>query len=55
MKKLALALSILFTILTLIGSVYVLYNKGQVSAGYSVVPMIFAVTCLSLYRKKTNL
>lgn len=51
MKKFTLALGIIFTILTLTGSVYVLYNKGQVSAGYAVVPMVFAVTCLSFYRK----
>ena len=40
MKKIALALSIIFIILTFAGVAYVRYNRGQVNAGYAVVPMV---------------
>lgn len=50
MKKVVLILSIMFIILTFIGVGYVLLNKGQVNAGYSVVPMVLALSCLTLYR-----
>ena len=39
-KKIYFSLSILFIILTFIGAVYVLLNRGQVSAGYAVIPML---------------
>ena len=49
MKKIALALSIIFIILTFAGVAYVLYNRGQV---YAVVPMVFSLTFTSYYRSK---
>ena len=39
MKKVALALSIIFIILTFVGAGYIIYNGGKVNAGYAVVPM----------------
>ena len=44
-------LSIVFTILTFVGATYVLFNKGRVSAGYSAVPMLFAVLFITTYNK----
>lgn len=50
-KKLALALSVIFIILTLVGAGYVLLNGGKVNAGYACVPMVFALISISFYRK----
>ncbi len=50
MKKAALALSIVFIILTFVGAGYVLYNGGKVNAGYAVVPMVFALASIAFYR-----
>lgn len=52
MKKLLNALAILFSVLTLAGAGYVLYHDGTVSAGYGVVPLVLAVACFSLARRK---
>lgn len=52
MKYVALALSIIFTLLTFLGAGYVLYHGGKVNAGYAVVPMVFALASISFYRKK---
>ena len=45
MKKLTVLMifQILFTILTFIGAGYVLINKGQVNAGYAVIPCVISV------------
>lgn len=51
LKKVLLVLSIFFIILTFAGAAYVLLNKGQVSAGYSVVPMLWAVLFTTTYNK----
>ncbi len=51
LKKFLFSLSILFTILTFVGAGYVLFNKGQVSPGYSVVPMLWAVLFITAYNK----
>ncbi len=51
MKKLFLVLSILFAILTFIGVGYVLLNEGRPSAGYAVIPLVFELLCVSVYRK----
>ncbi len=51
LKKILLVLSILFTILTFVGAGYVLLNKGQVSAGYSAIPMLWAVLFITAYNK----
>ena len=50
-KKLALILSVVFIILTFIGTGYVLLNGGKVNAGYACVPMLFALISISFYRK----
>ncbi|MCI9201969.1 MAG: hypothetical protein HFI03_16645 [Lachnospiraceae bacterium] len=52
MKKTALALSIIFIILTFIGAGYVLYNRGQVNAGYAIIPLGFALACIAFYRNR---
>ena len=52
MKKLALILSIIFIALTFVGAGYVLFNRGEVNAGYTIVPMVFALASISLYRYK---
>ena len=51
LKKILFVLSIFFTVLTFVGVVYVLLNKGQVSAGYSAVPMLFAALFITTYNK----
>lgn len=52
MKFFFFILSLLFVGLTIAGSGYVLSHQGTVNAGYAVVPMVFALTSLSLYRRK---
>ena len=51
MKKIMLALSVLFIVLTFVGAGYVLYNAGSVNAGYAVIPMALAFACITFYRK----
>lgn len=51
MKKVALICSILFSILTMVGAGYVLYHGGKVNAGYAVIPMLFALVSMGVYRK----
>ena len=51
MKKIALILSILFTVLTFIGAGYIFFNDGNINAGYACVPMVLALVCISFYRK----
>lgn len=52
MKKVALALSIIFIILTFVGAGYIIYNGGKVNAGYAAVPMVFALVSITFYRTK---
>ncbi len=54
MKKLLLILSIIFTILTFAGAIYVLSLKGTVNAGYAVIPMVITLACISGYRWYKN-
>ena len=58
MKKLTVLMifQIVFTILTFIGAGYVLINKGQVNAGYAVVPCVIVVIFSSFINieKKKN-
>ena len=42
-KKIFKILSFIFCILTFIGAGYVLINKGEVNAGYAVMPSLFSV------------
>lgn len=53
MKKIALILSVTFSILTFVGAGYVLVNHGEVNAGYACVPMVLALASMSVYRKKS--
>lgn len=45
MKKILLILSVVFTVLTFAGAVYVLTSGGTVNAGYAVVPCVISVAC----------
>ena len=40
-EKIFRVLTLVFMIITFIGAGYVLINKGQVNAGYAVVPSLF--------------
>lgn len=44
-------LRVVFSLLTFIGAGYVLINHGTVSAGYRVVPMMFALAFLNMARR----
>ncbi len=50
MKKLLLILSIVFSILTFAGAIFVITCNGTVNAGYAVVPLVIALVCLAGYR-----
>lgn len=54
MKKIILAFSIIFTILTFIGAGYVLYHGGKTNAGYAVVPMVLALAGIAACRNKND-
>ena len=43
----------IFMIITFIGAGYVLFNKGQVNAGYAVIPSLFCAifSQLAVYEK----
>lgn len=53
--KIFMVLMIIFSLLTFIGAGYVLVNKGEVNAGYAVIPSLFGICFSTLYRssKKT--
>ena len=52
-EKLFRILTLIFVILTFIGAGYVLINKGEVNAGYAVIPSLFcaAFSQLSIIEK----
>ena len=52
-EKIFRILTFIFMIVTFIGAVYVLYNKGQVNAGYAVIPSLFCAifSQLAVYEK----
>ena len=50
-QTILLVLTIIFIALTLGGVIYVLMNHGTVSAGYAVIPMVFALTFGNWYRQ----
>lgn len=54
MKKLLLVLSIVFSILTFAGAIFVLTSNGTANAGYAVIPMLLALACSSGYRANTD-
>ena len=49
-KKLYLILAISCAILCLSGAFYVIYNEGQVSPGYAIIPMLASFACVAGYR-----
>ena len=55
-QKIFRILTFVFFILTLIGASYVLINKGEVNAGYAVIPSLFSATFsqLSIMEKNKN-
>ena len=52
-EKMFKVLTFVFMILTFIGAFYVLFNKGQVSAGFAVIPSLFCAifSQLAVYKK----
>ena len=48
--KVYLTLYIIFLILTFVSAGYVIYHKGQVSAGFSIISMLFGLIFIGLYR-----
>ena len=52
-EKIFRILTFIFMIVTFIGAGYVLYNKGQVNAGYAVIPSLFCTifSQLAVYEK----
>ncbi|MBQ7089032.1 MAG: hypothetical protein IJN04_05255 [Clostridia bacterium] len=54
MKKVLLALAVLFSALSFVGAVYVLSTRGAVNAGYAVVPMAMASAFFAGYRVCKN-
>ena len=55
-EKIFRILTFIFMILTFIGTGYVLLNKGQVNAGYAVIPSLFCAifSQLAVYEKFKN-
>lgn len=55
-EKIFRILTFIFMILTFIGAGYVLLNKGQVNAGYAVIPSLFCAifSQLAVYEKFKN-
>lgn len=55
-EKMFKVLTFVFMILTFIGAFYVLFNKGQVSAGFAVIPSLFCAifSQLAVYEKFKN-
>ena len=52
--KIYFILFLLFIILTFIGAIYVINNKGEVNAGYACVPMLFGIAFGALFNKVRN-
>ena len=52
-EKIFKVLTFIFMIITFIGAGYVLFNKGQVNAGYAVIPSFFCTifSQLAVYEK----
>ena len=55
-EKIFKIVTFIFMILTFIGAGYVLLNKGQVNAGYAVIPSLFCAifSQLAVYEKFKN-
>ena len=53
-KKILVIITAVFVVLTFIGAGYVLYNKGEVNAGYAVIPSLFCAIFSNLANIKDN-
>lgn len=55
-EKIFRILTLIFTILTFVGAGYVLINKGEVNAGFAVIPSLFCAVFsqLSIAEKNKN-
>ena len=49
-EKALLILSIILTILTFAGAIYVLTSNGTANAGYAAVPLLFDIVCIGGYK-----
>lgn len=45
MRKFIKILGFIFAGLAVVGAGYIIMNSGEVSPGYAVVPLVFAITC----------
>ena len=54
MRKILLVFSIVFTVLTLAGIVYVLVSHGQKNAGFAIIPAIFAIAFVTALKKESS-
>jgi len=52
MKKLLFVLITIFSVLTIIGAVYVLRSGGTVNAGYAVVPCTISLALQAVFQSK---
>lgn len=49
-KNVLFVLTILFSVLCIVGGGYVILHDGRGNAGYAVIPMLFALVCMQGYR-----
>lgn len=52
MKKAVFVIYIVFLVLTFAGGIFVIANRGEVNAGYAVIPMLGCLIFQNLYRGK---
>lgn len=52
MRKILLVFSIVFTVLTLAGIVYVLVSHGQKNAGFAIIPAVFTIAFVIAWKKQ---
>lgn len=50
MKRALQILSLVFSLLTIAGTIYVLLSDGTKNAGYAVVPMVFSLVFSNAYK-----
>ena len=51
MKKILLTTSTLLTLFTIAGVVLVLVSLGRYSAGYAIIPMVFAIASTTAWKR----
>jgi len=52
MKKLLFILITFFSILTIMGAIYVLHSGGEVNVGYAVIPCVISVSLQVVFQNK---